>query len=231
MKRNTKLATAIAAAAAVVTGGILVAGPATAGPSGERTPSVRSTSQSSMMMNGQQHTHRHGGDGTGVGDGNGPCSFTGSAATTAPSGTLSAAQKTTLARMAQEEKLAHDLYTVFAARYDAHVFDRIAAAETHHLDAVRTLLDRYDVSDPTAGKAAGDFTDATVQATYDRLLKQGTASVDGALKAGLTFETGDIAALTKARSGLDAPDVEQVYANLLAASRMHQTAFDSWLVR
>ncbi|WP_329532008.1 DUF2202 domain-containing protein [Streptomyces sp. NBC_01450] len=230
MKRNTKLATAIAAAAAVVTGGILIAGPATAGATGGQTPSARSTTQSSMMMNGQQHTHRPG-DGTGVGDGNGPCSRSGSAATTAPSGTLSAAQKTTLARMAQEEKLAHDLYTVFAARYDAHVFDRIAAAETHHLDAVRTLLDRYDVSDPTTGKAAGDFTDTTVQATYDRLLKQGTASVDGALKAGLTFETEDIAALTKARSGLDAPDVEQVYANLLAASRMHQAAFDSWLVR
>ncbi|MFI6402273.1 DUF2202 domain-containing protein [Streptomyces sp. NPDC050548] len=228
MKRNTKLATAITAAAAVVTGGILIVGPATAGAAGEQTPSVRFTTQSSMM-NGQQHTHRHG-DGTGAGDGNGPCSLTGSA-TTAPSGTLSAAQKTTLARMAQEEKLAHDLCTVFAARYDAHVFDRIAIAETHHLAAVRTLLDRYDVSDPTAGEAAGDFTDATVQATYDRLLKQGTASVDGALKAGLTFETDDIAALTKARSGLDAPDVEQVYTNLLAASRMHQAAFDSWLVR
>ncbi|WP_405930743.1 DUF2202 domain-containing protein [Streptomyces sp. NBC_00827] len=227
MKRNTKLATAIAAAAAVVTGGILVAGPATAGAAGEQTPSARSTTQSSMM-NGRQHTH---GDGTGVGDGNGPCSLTGTAATTAPSGTLSAAQKTTLARMAEEEKLAHDLYTVFAARYDARVFDRIATAETRHLYAVRTLLDRYDVTDPTAGKAAGDFTDATVQATYDRLLKQGTASVDGALKAGRAFETDDIAALTKARSGLDAPDVEQVYANLLAASRMHQAAFESWLVR
>ncbi|MCX4906973.1 DUF2202 domain-containing protein [Streptomyces sp. NBC_00878] len=228
MKRNTKLATAIAAAAAVVTGGILIAGPATAGAAGEQTPSARSTTQSSMM-NGQQHTHRHG-DGTGVGDGNGPCSLTGTA-TTAPSGTLSAAQKTTLARMAEEEKLAHDLYTVFAARYDARVFDRIAAAETHHLDAVRTLLDRYDVTDPTTGKATGDFADTTVQATYDRLLKQGTANVDGALKAGLTFETDDIAALTKAQSGLDAPDVEQMYANLLAASRMHQAAFESWLVR
>jgi len=230
MKRNAKLATAVAAAAAVVTGGILVAGPATAGADGGRTPAIQSTTQTSMM-NGQQHSYRHGGEGTEVGDGNGPCSLTGTAAITAPSGTLSAAQKSTLAHMAEEEKLAHDLYTAFAARYDAPVFDRIAAAETRHLDAVRTLLDRYDVNDPTAGKAAGDFADATVQATYDRLLKQGTGSVDGALRAGLTFETDDIAALTKARSGLDAPDVEQVYANLLAASRMHQAAFDHWLDR
>jgi hypothetical protein len=70
-----------------------------------------------------------------------------------------------------------------------------------------------------------------VQATYDRLLKQGTASVAGALEAARSFETLDIAALTEARSGLDAPDVEQVYTNLLAASRMHQAAFDHWLDR
>ena len=46
--------------------------------------------------------------------------------------------------MAEEEKLAHDLYTAFAARYDVRVFQRIAAAETRHLTVVRTLLDRYD---------------------------------------------------------------------------------------
>lgn len=154
---------------------------------------------------------------------------TGTATVTAPTGTLARAQKATLARMAEEEKLAHDLYTAFAARYDAMVFDRIAAAETRHLGAVRTLLDPYDVADPTAGKAAGDFADATVQAMYDGLLKQGTGSAEGALKVGRTVETDDIAALTKARSGLDAPDVEQVCANLLAASRMHQAAFDRWL--
>jgi hypothetical protein len=221
-----------------VTGGILVAGPVAANAAAGQSPSAPSTAQGSMM-NGQQHTHGHGSGGIGVGGGNGmgasggsgPCSLIGTAAATAPSGTLSAAQKTTLARMAEEEKLAHDLYTAFAARYDAQVFGRIAAAETQHLDAVRTLLARYDVTDPTAGKAAGDFTDAAVQATYDRLLTQGTASLDGALKAGHTVESDDIAALTKARSGLDAPDVQQVYANLLAASLMHQTAFDHWLGR
>lgn len=51
--------------------------------------------------------------------------------------------------MAEEEKLAHDLYTAFADRYEVRIFGRIAAAETNHLTAVRTLLDRYDVTDPT----------------------------------------------------------------------------------
>lgn len=49
-------------------------------------------------------------------------------------GVLTAHQQSTLVAMAQEEKLAHDLYVAFAARYDAAVFDRVAAAETRRHD-------------------------------------------------------------------------------------------------
>jgi hypothetical protein len=67
----------------------------------------------------------------------------------AAKGTLTAEQQSTLAAMAQEEKLAHDLYAAFGARYDAVIFDRIAGSETHHLTIVRMLLDRYGLADPT----------------------------------------------------------------------------------
>jgi hypothetical protein len=147
---------------------------------------------------------------------------------TTQSGTLTGAQKATLAAMAEDEKLAHDLYVAFAARYDPVVFDRIAAAETHHLAAVRTLLERYGLADPTAGKAAGTFASATDQATYDRLLKQGSDSQQAALQVGVTVEQDDIAALQRALDGLTAPDVRQVYTHLLSASRMHLTAFQAW---
>jgi hypothetical protein len=146
----------------------------------------------------------------------------------APSGTLTSTQKATLAAMAEEEKLAHDLYTAFAARYDAPVFDRIAAAETRHLAAVRTLLKRYGVADPTAGKATGSFASATIQTTHDRLLNQGSASQQAALGVGVTVERDDIAALQQARSGLTTPDVRQLYSHLLTASRRHLTAFQAW---
>jgi hypothetical protein len=127
--------------------------------------------------------------------------------------------------MAQEEKLAHDLYAAFAARYDAVVFDHIAAAETQHLTAVRTLLQRYGVSDPTANQPAGAFTDPAVQATYDKLLAQGNGSQAAALTAGQQVERDDIADLKAALNGLTAPDVKQAYTNLLAASQRHLTAF------
>jgi hypothetical protein len=143
-------------------------------------------------------------------------------------GTLTEQQKSTLAAMAQEEKLAHDLYVAFAARYEAAVFDRIAGSETQHLAMVRMLLDRYGLVDPTAGQAEGHFSDPTVQATYDRLLGQGNADVAAAARVGQTVEQTDIADLRAAQNGLTAPDVTVVYQRLLQASQQHLTAFQRW---
>ena len=149
-------------------------------------------------------------------------------AVTAAKGTLTGQQQATLVAMAQEEKLAHDLYAAFADRYDAVIFDRIAASETQHLAAVRTLLTRYGIADPTAGKPAGQFSDPTVQATYDRLLTQGRANQAAALRVGEQVERTDIADLQAALKGLTAPDVKQVYTNLLNASQHHLNAFQRW---
>ena len=144
----------------------------------------------------------------------------------APSGTLTAAQRSTLQANAQEEKLAHDLYSAFAARYDDPIFDRIAAAETRHLEALRTQLASYGIADPTAGRASGRFSDPTVQATHERLLAEGLASEPAALGVGRTVETTDIADLRTAAQGLTAPDVRRVYQQLLSASQQHLAAFE-----
>ncbi len=150
---------------------------------------------------------------------------------TVPSGTLTDRQRATLAYNAEEERLAHDLYAVFADRYDVAIFDRIARAESRHLDAIRTVLDRYGIADPTAGKAAGRFADPDVQETYDTLLAQGVANEQAALQVGVTVETDDIAQLRSALDGLAAPDVERVYTRLLTASERHLAAFEAWLGR
>jgi hypothetical protein len=168
------------------------------------------------------------GMGNGAGAGDGTCDLL---AVTAAQGTLSAEQRTSLASLAQEEKLAHDLYVAFAARYDAAVFDRIAVTEERHLGAMRTLLGRYAVTDPTAGQAAGTFTDPAVRATYDRLLAEGSKDQKTALGVGKTVEQTDIDDLTRALTGLSAPDAQQVYTHLVTASRQHLAAFDAWSKR
>lgn len=207
MKRRAKLATIFAVGMAVTAtiGGALTAGTATASSSNGSQSPVRQGMHSQMMGDGML--------------------------TTEPSGTLTADQKATLAKIAEDEKLARDLYAKFAARYDAWIFDRIGTSETHHLDAVRGLMDTYGVADPTAGKAPGVFVDPAIQETYDRLLAQGNGSLDEALEAGVAVEVQDIADLTNAMSGLTAPDVEQVYTNLREASQNHKAAFTNWLNR
>jgi hypothetical protein len=141
------------------------------------------------------------------------------------SGTLTDAQKTALAGMAEEEKLAHDVYVALADATGDSRFTRIAASEARHLSAVRTLLDRYDITDPTLGRADGTFTTPAVQSLYDSLVAEGKGSLTAALTVGQKIEKLDIADLAKAADGVDAADVTTVYSRLSAASQHHLTAF------
>lgn len=140
-------------------------------------------------------------------------------------GALSTAQRQTLAAMAEEEKLAHDVYAALATRSSDVRFGRIATSEQRHLDAVRVLLDRYGLTDPTAGRAAGSFSSPAVQSLYGSLVAKGRVSDAAALEVGRTIEQTDIADLQRASTGLDAADVSTVYQRLLSASRHHLTAF------
>lgn len=156
--------------------------------------------------------------GNGVGNG-------GDHAALPASGTLTADQKAALLSMAEEEKLAHDVYVALAASSGDSRFTRIAGSEARHADAVRTLLDRYGLADPTAGKAEGQFADPAMASLYTKLVAQGSVSLDAALEVGRTIERMDIADLAKATAGVTAADVRQVYANLTAGSQNHLRAF------
>jgi hypothetical protein len=222
------------AAGALALGGLVLAAPAFAGSGPFGHPTVAASqagpgrhgdgmgSGAGMDHGGTGSGHGMASGGIGMGNQDGVCQ----GLANVPSGTLTEQQKATLASMAQEEKLAHDLYVAFGAKYPAVIFDRIAAAETHHLTAVRTLLTRYGLADPTANTAVGAFTDPAVQVTYERLLKQGSADQAAALKVGQEVERTDIADLRAALDGLTAPDVNLVYTHLLNASQHHLAAFE-----
>jgi hypothetical protein len=153
------------------------------------------------------------------------------AALALPGGALTAGQAEQLAGMAEEEKLALDLYTAFSHSYDTPVWRNIAASEAAHLEAVRTLLARYGTADPTAGRSAGDFASLEVTSLYRSLLAQGSASESAAWSVGTTVETDDIGRLDAAASGVTAPDVAAVYASLRSASEQHLAAFTRLLAR
>lgn len=234
MRTTTHRLAVLIAAGALGLGILAVAAPAIAGFGPFGQPTAAPSAPGDPAGPGWRDGGGRGmGPGGGMGNGTGPArdGSCGGLAVTAAKGTLTGQQQATLAAMAQEEKLAHDLYAAFADEYPDVIFDRIAAAETRHLTAVRTLLTRYGLADPTAGRAAGQFGDPAVQSDYDRLLAQGRGNLAAALQVGQTVERTDIADLSAALDGLTAPDVRQVYTHLLAASEHHLTAFQNWSSR
>lgn len=166
------------------------------------------------------------GAGMGAGMMAGPGAGRGSDFSAYPSGDLTAAQRDGLVTMVQEETLALDLYTAFAERYDDPVFDRVAASETRHVEAVRGLLETYGLTDPTVGAEPGELADPALASMYDDLLARGEASVAAAYEVGRTVEEDDLARLAEAGAGVTAPDVAHVYAQLTTASERHLAAFD-----
>ena len=141
------------------------------------------------------------------------------------SGTLTADQKADVAYMVEEEKLAHDVYLALAATFPADVqFARIATSEAQHEAALRTILARYTLTDPTAGLATGQFSTSAFQTLYTDLIAQATTPAN-ALQVGIAIEKLDIADLTSALNGVTAPDLTWTYTNLRNASQHHLTAF------
>jgi len=143
----------------------------------------------------------------------------------AESGILTSEQEATLSLMAEEEKVAQDLYVAFGDLYGDRVFSNVSNAESKHLSAVQTLLERYDLADPTLGQEFGEFASESMQDLYDSLLTQGSASRDDAFEAARTVEKTDIRDLAAAADDATAPDVIAVYERLLAASEKHLVAF------
>lgn len=221
------LATGLTVVALAGVPAFAAAGPPTPiGTYGTGTCPITGTAPTGMGMNGPGATGTGQGYGRGGGMGGGfGAGMRGQGQVIAASGTLTTSQRSALAAMAEEEKLAHDVYVTLAAAFPAdYQFARIANAETRHQTAVRTLLTRYGIADPTAGLAVGEFFTASFQSLYDGLVAGATSDAT-ALAAGVTVEKADIAALTAAMSGVTAPDVLQVYTNLRAASQRHLAAF------
>lgn len=127
--------------------------------------------------------------------------------------------------MVQEEKMARDLYLEFAEEYGARQFTNIARSEQTHMDAVRALLDRYDIADPTHGDAIGEFDNARIQSLYDELHAKGMESLAKAAKVGITVEKVDIADINDMLDERPAADISTVLKSLKSGSYNHLGAF------
>ncbi len=138
---------------------------------------------------------------------------------------LTADETNALRFMIEEEKMARDLYTAFFELYGSQSFQMIAASEQVHMDELKVLLDTYNISDPTIGKAVGVFTDSGLQALYDQLLAQGSVSLTEALKVGAAVEEIDILDLQSRIAQTTHADIQGIFAELKKGSENHLRAF------
>ncbi len=124
----------------------------------------------------------------------------------------------------EEEKLARDVYLELHRRWGMNIFANIAESEQNHMDAVKSLLDKYRLEDP-AQPGEGEFTNQALQAAYDALIARGRQSLMEALHVGGFIEELDIGDLQDAMAATGRDDILQVYDNLMRASRNHLRAF------
>ena len=128
----------------------------------------------------------------------------------------------------EEEKLAHDVYTVLYEEYGSKVFGNILESEATHQDQVLGLLDQYDVEDPRSSDI-GVFNDPDLQALYDQLIEKGMTSSQDAFEVGVMIEEKDIADITFQLAGASDPDVIEVLEKLRSGSENHLRAFNRQL--
>jgi hypothetical protein len=138
---------------------------------------------------------------------------------------LSEEERDGLIHMRIEEKLARDVYIVMGEMWNHRIFLNIQLSEQKHMDAIKRLLDKYNVLDPITTDSVGIFPDPQFQQLYDQLVQQGSQSLQDALLAGKSIEELDIADLEYQLSFVDNPDIIRVYENLKAASENHMAAF------
>lgn len=138
---------------------------------------------------------------------------------------LSTTEQTDLLYSREEEKLARDVYQYLYNQWQLPIFSNIASSEQRHMDAVLSLLNLYGLQDPVGDNGAGIFTDNTLQAFYDELTAQGSASIIAALEAGIYIEELDISDLETFIGYTDQAPLLRVYNNLLKGSNNHLAAF------
>ncbi len=142
-----------------------------------------------------------------------------------PLSELNEEEKQWLIQMREEEKLARDVYLALGQQRWTRIFSNIANSEQTHTDAIKDLLDRYQIEDPIKEDTYGVFTSPVLRNLYTILLEQGKKSLLDALIVGATIEDLDIKDLQELTKTTDNEDIILTYTNLEKGSRNHLRAY------
>ena len=150
---------------------------------------------------------------------------------------LTETQAADLSFTRDEERMALDLYTLFAdtwelsgrgvGRDSVTIFSNISDSELTHTTTVLAKLKDYCLPDPAWHMDEGEYIEehAAIQQLYDGWEADGLVSLAGALQVGIELEQKDIEDLEALIAKDNPADIEQVYVNLCEGSLSHWAAF------
>ena len=138
---------------------------------------------------------------------------------------LSDEERESIIYMREEEKLARDVYKMMYAKYNLRPFRNISQAEERHMELMKDLLTKYNISDPVSSDETGSFTNSTLNELYKKLIDQGNLSLIESLKAGALIEEVDIKDLDKQLSVTQNSDIKDTYTYLRQGSENHLRAY------
>ncbi|SMG49860.1 DUF2202 domain-containing protein [Arenibacter troitsensis] len=127
--------------------------------------------------------------------------------------------------MLEEEKLARDTYTYLEDLWVTNQFSNIKKSEQSHMDAVRGLLDQYNISYSLL--SYGEFNNPDIQKLYDQFIDYGSENVANALEVGANIEDLDIVDLALYIDATANSAMIQVFESLQCGSRNHLRSFVS----
>lgn len=131
---------------------------------------------------------------------------------------------------ARKSKVARDVYSALAEKWQLGPHSNIRHAEQRHMDAMLHLVTRYGIEDPVQTDEPGKFQDAELQKIYDSLLERGSRSAQDALRVGCDVEQLDIHDLRRFLETNQKDDIRRVFEAQIRASRNHLRAFNRGLV-
>ncbi len=147
------------------------------------------------------------------------------AASAATPTSLTATQKIMMRNLAEEEKLARDVYTYLAAKVTTRKFSNIARSEQTHMNYMATLLTKYKQWNPTTARKAGVFYNQDIQALYTSLTTEGAVGLLPAYAVGVKIEELDIGTIEDLLLESLPVDVKAALELMLAASFNHLEAY------
>jgi hypothetical protein len=128
--------------------------------------------------------------------------------------------------MREEEKLARDTYIILGEEWGLLVFENISDSEQQHMDAVRKLLNKYDLADPVEDESTlGGFKNEQLQTMFETLVADGLQSTMDGLYVGALIEETDMRDIQYWMNLADHSSIINTYDTLMCGSRNHLRAF------